>query len=236
MSISKKVFTTALALLVATSISSARAEDAAQKDSAVLFKIHDIVPIKNSEGDVVACDFNTTFFNRSPILIKEATLELSWQDKTLGEVIDNEKKQDAAKNRRSRGYSRTERNTDQNVRVTVDVPSLKSYKQATVQTRVNTDRCFLLIEKVDFNLRTCTADTASASARRRGGNSECNRMFRFVSPEDEQYYVEFKPVTIEEEKTQQENERLEGKSELDGLYTNTVETLGNAGSVISGIK
>ena len=236
MSISKKVFTTALALLVANSISSARAEDATEKDNAVLFKIHDIVPIKNSEGDVVACDFNTTFFNRSPILIKEATLELSWQDKSLGEVIENEKKQDAAQNRRTRGYSKTERNNDQIVKVSLDVPSLKSYKQATVQTRVNTDRCFLLIEKAEFNLRTCSADGAGSSNRGRGGNSECSRMFQFVSPEDAQYYMEFKPVTVDEEKAQLENQKLEAKSELDGIYTSTVETLGNAGSVISGIK
>lgn len=239
MSISKKVFTTALALMVATSISSAKAEDATEKDNAVLFKIHDITPVKNSEGEVVACDFNTTFYNRSPFLLREASMELSWHDTSLENVINDEKKAEAAKNGSGvRGYSETERSSEQDVKVMIDVPTIKSYKQTTLKNRVNTDRCFLLVGNVEYTMRNCSSESQVTDNRRRRStvNSECARLFQFVSPEDAQYYQEFKEVSVEEQDTQAENKRKEEKSELDKLYSATVETIGSTGSIVSGIK
>lgn len=40
----------------------------------------------------------------------------------------------------------------------IEVPAIKPYKQVTVNNRINTDRCFLLIEKVDFSVKSCSAE------------------------------------------------------------------------------
>ena len=125
------------------------------KEDAILFKIHDIVPVKNSDGEVVGCDYNTTFYNRSNVSLKGATVDLSWQDEAISDVIEQEKKEDAKQNKRSMGRARstTERNTDKTVSGLVEVPAIKPLKQVVVQSRVNTDRCFLLIDNPKFDIR-----------------------------------------------------------------------------------
>ncbi len=247
MNINKKVFGLALSLLLATNISSAGAAPAAAAagDSdnieEVLFKIHDVTPVKNRDGEVIACDFNTTFYNRSSYNIKEALLDFAWKDTSLEEVINEEKEEDAAKQNRNvnRSYSETERKTSKDVSVMIEVPSVKSYKQVTINNRINTDRCFLLIEKVDFNVKSCSADGlsgANRSARRSSQGNACSRMFKYVSPEDAQYYLDFKEITPDEEKAREDAKKQESKDEAEGIYAKTVETLGAAGSIISGIK
>jgi len=235
MSISKTVFTTAFALMMATGIETVKAEETA--DNAILFKVHDVVPVKNSDSEVIACDFNTTFYNRSPLVLKEASVELIWHDASLENIINAEKKADAAQNGNGRGYSKTERSSEQDIKVMMEVPTLKPYKQATVKERVNTDRCFLLIEKLEYALRTCNVESVTDKNRRkRSGNNECTRLFQFVSPENPQYYQEFKEISVDEQQLQEDNKRREEQDELNSSYTAAVEAIGNTGSIISGIK
>lgn len=244
MSISKKVFGLALGLMLATNISSVRAQEVpadGDENEAMLFKIHDITPVKNREGEVIACDFNTTFYNRSTYNLKEALLEFGWKDKALGEVIAEEKEEDAAKQNRNsnRGYSETERKTSQDIDIMIEVPSIKSYKQVTVNNRINTDRCFLLIEKVTFSVKSCNAEglaNAGRSARRTSQSDACSRMFKFVSPEDAQYYLEFKEITPDEEKAKEEAIRQDSKDAANEIYSKTVDSLNSAAGIISGIK
>ena len=164
MSISKKVFGLALGAVLATNVGSASAQQAAPADDdkaeELLFKIHDITPVENREGEVIACDFNTTFYNRSGYNLKEAMLDFTWKDTSLEDVIKQEKEEDAEKQNRNanRAYSETERRTSKDVNIMIEVPAIKPYKQVTVNNRINTDRCFLLIEKVDFSVKSCSAE------------------------------------------------------------------------------
>ena len=61
-------------------------------------------------------------------------------------------------------------------------------------------------------------------------------MFKYVSPEDAQYYLDFKEITPDEEKAREDAKKQESKDEAESIYAKTVETLGAAGSIISGIK
>ncbi len=213
------------------------------KEDAILFKIHDIVPVKNSDGEVVGCDYNTTFYNRSNVSLKGATVDLSWQDEAISDVIEQEKKEDAKQNKRSMGRARstTERNTDKTVSGLVEVPAIKPLKQVVVQSRVNTDRCFLLIDNPKFDIRNCSAETAqgrstaAASSRGRGGNS-CSDLFKYVSPEDAQYYLEFKAVTVDQETEEREAKKAKEKSEIDGMYQKGVAAIDATGTIVSSIK
>ena len=58
---------------------------------AVLFKIHDVKPIRNRDGNVTDCEFNATFYNRSNNNVNKIVLNLTWQDKAIANVIDFEK-------------------------------------------------------------------------------------------------------------------------------------------------
>ncbi|MBR1648576.1 MAG: hypothetical protein IJ689_03140 [Alphaproteobacteria bacterium] len=240
MNISKKVLSATAILLATVNIHTA----AAASDSAVLFKIHDISPIKNSEGEVVSCDYSATFYNRSDMTIRNATLDLNWKDTAIEGVIEQEKKEDAAKNNRSpaRARSTTERNTDKNIGTLLEVPTIKPAKQVTVQSRVNTDRCFLLIENVDFKVQSCNAENAQgrgisgSAGKARSGGGACNSLFSYVSPEDPQYYLEFKAISVEDEKAEIEKQREKLQSENEELYNQTVTAIDAANTIVSGIK
>lgn len=216
-------------------------EDAEVKENAILFKIHDIVPVKNSDDEVIGCDYNTTIYNRSNMTLQGATIDLTWQDDAITEVIDQEKKEDAKQNKRSMGRARstTERNTDKTISGLVEVPLIKPLKQVMVQSRINTDRCFLLIENPKVDIRNCSAETAQGRATsagsRRGGGS-CTELFQYVSPEDAQYYLEFKAVTVDQEAEEREAKKAKEKSEIDGLYQKGVATIDATGTIVSSIK
>jgi hypothetical protein len=240
MSISKKAFGLALSLLAVSGINSANAQSAAEKEDAVLFKIHDIVPIRNLDGDVIGCDFNTTFYNRSSYTIKGAEVEMGWKDDSLGKVIDTEKKEDMKKNRRSasRAYSETERVSTLDVNTTVEVSSLKPRKQVTITSRIDTDRCFLLINPVMSNIKSCSIEGIQERKGRRsdGQQDGCSRMFQFVSAEDPQYYLEFEEISLDEQKAQREATKKEGKSEIDVIYKRATDSLNGASNALSSIK
>ena len=52
-----------------------------EKPHAILFKIHDIKPIENSDGVVTSCQYTATFYNRSPFNLRQAKMNLEWTDK-----------------------------------------------------------------------------------------------------------------------------------------------------------
>nr|QIM10632.1 hypothetical protein PlAlph_5240 [uncultured Alphaproteobacteria bacterium] len=237
MSISKTVLSLAATFLVAANINAA---NAAESGEAVLFKIHDITPVKNSDGEVVGCDYSATFYNRSDITIRNATLNLSWKDTAIDGVIEQEKKEDSVKNRRniSRARSTTERTTDKTVETLLEVPTIKPAKQIVVKSRVNTDRCFLLIDNASFNVKDCNAENATgqAASGRKRGEGGCTRLFSYVSAEDPQYYLEFKAMTVDEEKTEVEEQRTKEKNVADEMYKKSVAAIEATNSIVSGIK
>ena len=239
MKISKTVFTLAAVIMASAGISAANAaENGEIKNSAVLFKIHDIVPVKNSEGETIGCDYSATFFNRSNLIIRNTNLDFSWKDTAIEGVIDQEKKEDAAKNEhRGRARSVTERNTDKVVTASLDVPTLKPTKQVTVKSRVNTDRCFLLLDEVKTVVRSCDSENAQGASENKGrGEGNCSRMFTFVSSDDPQYYREFKVISLDEEKSEAEAKKAKQVSETEEMYKKAVNSLDSAASIISGIK
>lgn len=240
MSICKKVLGLAATLLVATSISSA---NASETEEAVLFKIHDITPVKSAEGEVVGCDFVATFYNRSSYTVRNASMNLAWKDEAISDVIEKEKKEDAAKNRRgtSRGRSATERVTDADVEVMIEIPTVKPATQVAVKSRANTDRCFLMIDNVKHSVKSCNLETAkggkaNAGGRGAGAAAGCNRIFQYVSAEDPQYYLEFKAVSVDAENAEREEANRKTKSQVEDMYRKAVSAIDTANTVVSGIK
>ena len=128
MTISKKVLGLALGAVLVSNVSVANAAPqkapaapAGDRQEELLFKIHDVKPVKNREGDVIACDFYATFYNRSPYELKSAVVEYKWHDKSIDSIITAEKEADAEKKGRNvnRSYSETERLTEKYVSATV---------------------------------------------------------------------------------------------------------------------
>lgn len=233
----KKVFLSVLGMVMAGCVSAANAQQSAQEN--ILFKIHDVQPVKNADGAVVACDFDTTLYNRSNSALRVAVLNLTWTDETVTALVNDEKKAEQKKSGRS--YSKTENVTPPSVSTSIDVPQIEPFTQVTVRNRLQSDRCFLLIGDVKSSATNCSVIAAASKERvspvstnNKGGN--CDGLFKFVSPTDPEYYREFKPVSYEEDKALSENKRAQDRRDINTQYDAVVTEINKVSKVLSEIK
>lgn len=230
MSNSKKVFIGALSLVLAGSISAfAQTDTTAEVDNpAILFKIHDIKPVASTDGQITSCDFAITVFNRTNEGINGATLDLTWSDEAIKVLIDEEKKNENNRN------SNTARNTRETVTSTVEIPAIKSMQQTIVRTRLQSDRCFLLMGDVTTKVRSCNIASQSRSGSRSA--TVCGNLFRFVSANDPEYYREFTNISVEQEAAQNFEEKEKIKKEINDEYGKTVAEFEKASQMLLEIK
>ena len=67
---------------------------------AVLFKIHDVKPLRDRDGNVTDCEFGVTFYNRTNSDVNKIAMDLTWTDEVVGNVIQMEKNADMLKKQR----------------------------------------------------------------------------------------------------------------------------------------
>lgn len=232
----------ALALASAsTFVAPARAED----NDAVLFKIHDVVPIKNSENQTTACDYHVTVYNRSEKNISSASLLLTWTDQAIDAVIRDEK------NMRAKSQNSQEASTLPNTALTtpiqitsqVEIPKLAPQKQVSLRARIQSDRCFLLTENVEVQVKSCVLgeDNSSSDTRRRAtasrsSNTPCDGLFQFVSPENPEYYRDFKPISYNDEQNQAQMKRNNDRIDINTQYDAVSMEIAKISTVLEGIK
>lgn len=75
-----------------------------------------------------------------------------------------------------------------------------------MRTKVNTDRCFLLLNDVEINVSNCTTGGSGATATGGRGSNACGDIFRFVSVSNPEYYTEFSAVSMQEIQTQEQTQ------------------------------
>ena len=230
-----KVFFCGLAVLAGISSVQASEADTSNKE-AILFKVHDIVPVKNNEGEVISCDYKATFYNRSGVNVNGAVLDFVWHDNAIADIVDQEKKDDAKENNRNinRARSTTEKITDKDVVTSVEVPAIAPSSHVEIKSNVNTYRCFLLIDDLDYSVKSCNA--SGGVSKGRNTDSSCSGMFIYVSPKDAQYYLEFKAISVAEQKSAEESEVEKKRKQNDEAYRKVIGALDSTGSIVSNIK
>lgn len=223
----KKIFLASFSLFLAIGINSARAD----VDDAILFKITNITPVKNSEEIIHACDFSITFYNRSAKNISGASVDMVWEDNSLDTIIKSEEA--AQTNQRTRAQSRTSRNNPNQLTLGVNIPSLKANQQTTVKTRIQTDRCFILLSDVATRVKSCRIEADGVRASE--ATSTCANMFRFVSPQSEDFYSDFKDISAEKDaREMSRKEKL--ATQINDEYQKTLSELESAKAAVSEIK
>lgn len=241
MSNNRKFFLGIMGLLMTAGVADAQTVGAADdKDEAILFKIHDITPDKSKEKGVRSCDFYVTFYNRSEKDINGAQIVLNWIDSSLTDVVNDEKADSAERNRKGEpvdaNFSYTQRGNPIDLSAKIDMPAIKSYKQITVRSSVETDRCFVLLNDLKADVLSCTAknDTGNSGNMINGGG--CNSLFRFVSANNPEYYMEFKRVSHDEQKNTERKQRASQEKEMENQYGKTVESFETLSKILSDIK
>ena len=215
MKIVKKALYTTLLLACAAIITPVNAEEKVEettKPRAVLFKLHDIKPAVNSEGAVTHCDFLVTFYNRTTESFRNAQIAMGWTDEVSERYFADEVQPVGEPTRATRTRRENQEEKLGSIVTKVDMPSLGSYKQASVKASVKTDKCFLLLDNLEYNVEACNMigkEEKEKSSRRRAKtavSSECANLFEYVDSKNPEYYDEFKNVSFSEQ------ERMTGES------------------------
>ncbi len=224
-----KLFITCLGLGMASYINAAAAAS-----DAILFKIHDVVPVKNADGNVVSCDVGATFYNRTDNEVSNAALNLIWADEVVADAINQEERNAREARRQNRRTSRynTATYNSRNVTMSLRLPPMKPYQQVTLKSKITTDRCFLLLNDMEIDVTNCgTAGEGKTVSGR--VNNNCKNLFRYISPKNAEYYSEFKPVSSEEQSAQEQSESDQQKQEINNLYKEAINSISALSKMMS---
>ncbi len=229
----KKVMLPLLVLGASLVAGSVRAEDN------VLFKLQDIVPVKNADGLVTSCDFGATFYNRSNVELASATLTLVWQDDVVADAIDQEarnEREDRRLNKNTSSRYKTSSLSNKDVKLTLKLPPLKPHQQVSLKSKVATERCFLLLNDVDIRVSNCRTSTTSENGNRNSSNSGCQDLFKFVTINNPEYYSEFKEVSDADLQSAEYSQLEQKKNDLQSLYNDTLNEINRVTSNFNYVK
>jgi len=218
----KKVMLPLLALGMSFAAGTGHAEDN------VLFKLQDIVPVKNADGLVVSCDLGATFYNRSNIELSAATLTLVWHDDVVADTIDQEQRNERENRRLKKSSTSRYKTSDlskKEVRLTLKLPPLKPHQQVSLKSKVATERCFLLLNDVDIRVSNCRTNSGGEGGGRSNSNANCQDLFKFVTTSNPEYYSEFKKVSDEDLQSAEYSQIEQKKNDLQSLYNDSLNEI-----------
>ncbi len=206
------------------------------EQSEVIFKIHDITPVEEN-GEVKSCSFGVTLYNRTPEMISNLGLNLSWTDDVIAEQIEAEKNEkvydDKGNVKGYKGQSETEKNTTKKVFVSLSVPPLPQGKQISIKSSINTDRCFLLLQKPTIVVESCNYGSGKNTDKKAG---VCKNLFTYVSPNDGEYYSDFKQISYTEEVEDIKNQAEREKKEMEKIYSEALSSVNRISQTLNTMK
>ena len=257
MSIFKKAWCSTLALAFTVSAFAVQAQEAptvenaqTTKPRAVLFKLHDIKPVENTEGTITHCDFLVTFYNRTTDSLRQAKIDMGWTDEVTERYFaeEDDEKKTSSRTRSNRSSNRIAAPVLGEITTSVDMPALGSYKQTTFKGSVKTEKCFLLLDNLEFNVSSCSSigDNANNNENTRNSRrsrvaasrnaSECANLFEYVDSKNPEYYGEFKNISYTEQERLLSDEKKQDISDIEATYEKIVKNFEKAASIINNIK
>ena len=213
----------AMSVILGVVEAKAASKDTKESKGAVIFKIHDIVPEKNTDGKVIYCNVGATFFNRTSDDVANVSLSLNWNDEIIGEIIDIEEREererlrDKPKAPKSR-YS-TSSFTSKMISASLKLPPIKVNQQITLKTKVDTDRCFLLLNDMDVVVNNCGTMSTSSS------RDKCSSFFQYISPKNPEYYNDFKEISWENQIAEEDEQVEQIQKDIDEIFKDTIKTI-----------
>lgn len=226
------------------------------KPQVILFKIHNIKPVLNADGAVSACEYTATFYNRTPVNIRQAKIQLGWTDKISElysvdntdfdekKIVKDEEKEEVEEETLPEAQKQSAANEDLGTfRSTINVPALGSLKQVSVRGQVDTDKCFALFDNIKFNVSVCNILGQDTAVETRRGRVEadkdqlnCAALFAYVNSKHPEYYSEFKQMSYEEQVAQEKSIEEQEKEMIQGIAENISKNFDKTDSILEEIK
>lgn len=114
------------------------------------------------------------------------------------------------------------------------MPAIKAYKQITVRQSLKTDRCYILLDDLSINVKSCAIkQTGNASF---SSGDTCNGLFRFISQENPEYYTDFKPISYTTQRNSDIKERASQEKEMEEQYKKAVKSMDALTQTLAEIK
>ncbi len=200
---------------------------AAADDEKVMFKIHDIVPEKDADGKVVYCNASATFYNKTTSDITKANMNLVWYDEVIDDTINKEKREELKREKEGNKASAPRHNTAEyvtkDISVLIRLPQIRSKQQLSLKTKIDTDRCFLLLKDMEYSVNECIISSSGEGAS--SNSTDCSTMFEYVSPSAPEYYIDFKEVSYETQVMNDNTAVLNMKSEIEEMYDSAINNI-----------
>ena len=223
-----KIFNLCLALGLffgATDVIAAPSSDTKEAFGEVIFKIHDVVPEKDADGNVVYCNIGATFYNRTKSDASNVSVELTWNDNVIGDIIDIEDREEKESRRANLKENRprysTSSFTSRKVNTLLKLPPIKMNQQITLKAKVDTNRCFILLEDMDVDVINCGTLVESSS------KGTCNKYFQYISPKSGEYYKDFKEISWEDQLVEEDRYIVSVQNEVEAIYKEAYDVIDN---------
>lgn len=217
-----------------------KTEEATTRNDAVIFKIHDIIPV-SKDGIVTGCDFTVTLYNRTAVNFRNFTLNLKWRDTVdehfefdsyikgiLGEKITADEKELLGEAAQS-----------QPLATALTVNAFGTNKQLSIKSHIDNEKCYLLLQQAAYNVTPCDiARNTSSNSRNTFGSDgkECTALFQLVDTSNPEYFGEFKNISATEIALQNEQYHSQELSDIDLVISKIVENLGVSDKTLTDIN
>lgn len=196
---------------------------------AILFRVENIEPVRNKDGFIDRCSFMVTVYNRMEKEVKEAVLELKWIDTISnkydvqnGEVVVNDDEE----------ASETE------ITKTVKLSSIMPHRQKSFTSEVATDKCFSLLDNVEYTVKSCINEGESLEMKDSKiiGAGSCTGNFNYINSKNPEYYSEFKDVPDSVLEKQAEEEKRNELAKVNEKQNSILNQIKNVDEILKKIR
>lgn len=207
----------------------AQAENNTSRGNSVIFRIENIEAIENKEGVVSQCEFLLTAYNRRERGIQEAVINLYFPDniddkyKIVGDEVKVEQKQSGEK----RG-----------VVTSVEIRDLPPHQQKSFKEVVDTDKCFLLLDQLEYSVSSCLEEGEEVQFRnnKRVNKGTCSEVFDYINSQNPEYYSEFKDIPDSEMQRVLISQNKEDMQIIEDMYKSSLDAIQKASQKLEKIK
>ncbi len=213
------------------------------KPQVILFKIHDIKPVVNAEGVTTACEYTATFFNRTPLSLRQAKVNFGWSDNISEtffaeeETDETQTSQDETENTpKPQNKPKEKEQALGTILSSVDLPALGSLRQISVQGRAETDKCFALFDNLKFEVPVCNILGQDQGREGVRGGVNCAGLFAYVNSKHPEYYGEFKEISYEEQVAMEKTAEQKESEEIAAINQVITTDLQQITTTLSNIK
>lgn len=214
---------------VASSVSAAEKKEASSETGAIIFRIENIKPIADKDGLINKCNFVVTAFNRMDKGVREAKLNLNWQDNISSKY--------AIEGQKIKINSGDDATTV--VSAEMKMNDIAPHSQKSFEGSVNTDKCFLLFDNLQYDVVSCSTDGEKVEMKNSKiiskGNG-CSNNFDYIDSKNPEYYSEFKDVPESVITQQAEDEKVKEVEKINKDYNDILGSFNKISSTLAEIK